>query len=148
MKLVLTIPALERLLSGDTEVEVELRKNIVHEFSKRHLSAVAKEVYGEIKKAKEIIRDEMLKEIGTARVQGFSGERYEISNELRLTIKNAIKEAMVAEVNASAQAAWDEIKSEILARLKTAYDAEVMKLMRHQAKLDVLKAMEDLGKAP
>jgi len=147
VKLVLSVPVLERLIGGDTEIEVEIRKNIVGEFAKRHLVAVAREIVKDVQTAKTIIKDEMLKELGTARIQGFSGERYELSSELRETIKNSIKEAIVAEVNQVAQVAWDEIKPQILEILKNSYDAEVMKLMRHQAKLDVLKAMEDLGKA-
>lgn len=39
----LDVPALERLIGGDSEVEVQLRKGVVEEFAKRHLTAVLKE---------------------------------------------------------------------------------------------------------
>lgn len=39
----LDVPALERLIGGDSEVEVELRKGVVAEFARRHLTAVLKD---------------------------------------------------------------------------------------------------------
>lgn len=36
-----SLAALERLLGGDTAVEIEIRSNIVQEFAKKHLKAVA-----------------------------------------------------------------------------------------------------------
>lgn len=43
MKLELNGPALERLIGGDTEVELHLRKQIVHNFAKKHLKVVAEQ---------------------------------------------------------------------------------------------------------
>jgi hypothetical protein len=42
VKLDLNLPALERLLGGDAELEVQLRKQIVAEFTERHLAGVVK----------------------------------------------------------------------------------------------------------
>lgn len=39
----LDVPALERLIGGDSEVEVQLRQGVVEEFAKRHLGAVLKD---------------------------------------------------------------------------------------------------------
>ena len=41
MRLELTLPALERLLGGDTEIEIHLRQQIVEEFARKHLKALA-----------------------------------------------------------------------------------------------------------
>ncbi len=41
MKVELNLPALERLIGGDTEIELALRQQIVHEFTKRHLRETA-----------------------------------------------------------------------------------------------------------
>lgn len=38
-----SIDALERLIGGDTEIEIEIRNSVVQEFAKRHLKAVAQE---------------------------------------------------------------------------------------------------------
>lgn len=44
--------ALERLIGGNSEIEMHLRKNIVEEFAKKHLrSLVNAEAYGELTKA-------------------------------------------------------------------------------------------------
>lgn len=40
MRMELTLPALERLLGGDTEIEVGVRRQVVEEFAKRHLKAI------------------------------------------------------------------------------------------------------------
>ena len=37
MKIILDLPALERLIGNDTEIEVELRNSIVQAFAKKHL---------------------------------------------------------------------------------------------------------------
>lgn len=39
----LDVPALERLIGGDSAVEIELRKGVVEEFARRHLTAVLKD---------------------------------------------------------------------------------------------------------
>jgi hypothetical protein len=41
VKLSLDVPALERLLGGDTELELDLRKSVVIEFTRRHLKDLA-----------------------------------------------------------------------------------------------------------
>jgi hypothetical protein len=40
MKVILDAKALERLIGGDSEIEVELRNGVVQEFTRRHLKAV------------------------------------------------------------------------------------------------------------
>jgi hypothetical protein len=41
MKILLDVQALERMIAGDSLVEVEIRNGIVQEFAKRHLKAIA-----------------------------------------------------------------------------------------------------------
>ena len=43
MRLELNLPALERLIGNDTELELNLRRNIVNEFAKRHLKSLVDE---------------------------------------------------------------------------------------------------------
>ena len=43
MRLELNLPALERMLAGDSEIEVHLRHQIVEEFAKKHLIAIQKD---------------------------------------------------------------------------------------------------------
>ena len=36
-----SLEAVERLIGGDTEVEIEVRNSVVQEFAKKHLKAVS-----------------------------------------------------------------------------------------------------------
>lgn len=42
MHVSLTLPALERLIGGETEIEVHLRQQIVEKFAEKHLKAIVK----------------------------------------------------------------------------------------------------------
>jgi hypothetical protein len=65
MKLSLNLPALERLIGGDGEIEVELRHQIVKEFTKKYLKGIVdssvfqsyqRELLEELRKAvKEVV---------------------------------------------------------------------------------------------
>lgn len=64
MKLELNLPALERLIGGDTEIELQLRRQIVEEFSKRYLKEIANTVsHTEAKKAAEAYVNAAAKEV-------------------------------------------------------------------------------------
>lgn len=64
MKIELNLPALERLIGGDTEIEVALRRQIVEEFAKRHLKEVAeKATYSAALEATKLYVDAVAKEV-------------------------------------------------------------------------------------
>lgn len=54
------LEALERLLGGDTELEIEIRNSVVQNFANKHLKAVAKDLLdkGITKGVEKFIRDE------------------------------------------------------------------------------------------
>jgi hypothetical protein len=57
-----SLEALERLIGGDTELEIELRNTVVQEFSKKHLKCIARDKmleYGP--KVKEYVQAEIAK---------------------------------------------------------------------------------------
>lgn len=141
MKITLTVPALERLIGGDTELEVEIRKNIVHEFSKRHLSAVAKEVYGDIEKAKEQIRTQVLGDMGAVKMEAWSSGRYKLTSEATEAIRSSVRQVIRDEVAVAAQQAWDELRPEILTEIKKYYDREVLALIKEQVREDIVQAL-------
>lgn len=143
MKIVLNVQTLERLIGGDTEIEVELRKNIVHEFSKRHLSAVAKEVMGDVTTAKEAIFTQVLAGMGAVKIATWGDERFRLSTEARDIIKVQIKQAIVETVNATVKEVWAEMRPQILEALKACYDRESLKELKAQVKEDVLKSLKD-----
>lgn len=56
-----SLEAVERLIGGDTEMEIEVRNSVVQEFAKKHLKAVAETQLGPMKDAvQNFIRDEFL----------------------------------------------------------------------------------------
>lgn len=68
MKITLDLPALERLLGNDTELETELRNSIVHTFSTKYLKgvltgeiikAVINELRGELLAFKQVMKAEI-----------------------------------------------------------------------------------------
>lgn len=96
MKLVLNVATLERLIGGDSEVEVELRKNIVHEFGKRHLAAVAKVIVEDLEKVRKDVYDQVLKDIGITKVW-VSGGDIRMTEELKTRIKAMVFERLEVE---------------------------------------------------
>lgn len=141
MKITLTVPALERLIGGDTELEVEIRKNIVHAFSQRHLSAVAKEVYGDIEKAKEQIRTQVLGDMGAVKMEAWSSGCYKLTSEATEAIRSSVRQVIRDEVAVAAQQAWNELRPEILAAIKKCYDREVLALIKEQVRKDIVEAI-------
>lgn len=82
IKLDLDIPALERLIGGDSEVEVNLRRGIVEEFARRHLSSVLKDenfqrfLAVEAKAAKTALDETIGAHIGVRKSAGTYDERF------------------------------------------------------------------------
>lgn len=142
MKLVLTVPALERLLGGDTEVEVEIRKSIVHEFSKRHLSAVAKEVYSDIEAAKTQIRNQVLGDMGAVKMEAWSSGRYKLTSEATEAIKISVRGLIHEEVVKATREVWNEVAEEVAKNVKKCYDREALVLLKEQVKADIIQAMK------
>ena len=63
MQMVLTLPALERLIGGDTEIELILRKQIAREFAKQHLDfLVDEEVATRVARAEATVIEAAAKE--------------------------------------------------------------------------------------
>lgn len=86
LKFTMTIPVLERLIGGDSAVEVELRKSIVQEFTKRHLVAVANELKGSIEAERDRLFNQILLD---TTVPGGWGQR-ELSLESKVLVKKCI----------------------------------------------------------
>lgn len=96
VKISLSLPALERLLGGDSEMEVELRHQIVENFSKLHLREIVKtEPYRRtVQLIEQEIKDQIRDQVGEAKYSTVWGNKFLIKDE----IKNQIKEAITSEV--------------------------------------------------
>lgn len=106
MKLSISVEALNRLLGGDTELEIELRHQVAKQFTKDHLmplvnSAAFQGVIAEIQDAIHAIKQEanaeIVKEVGQLK-RDFTGR---LNPELTDRIKELVKSATYTAVEQS-----------------------------------------------
>jgi hypothetical protein len=72
-----SLEALERLIGGDNEVEVELRGSVVQEFAKKHLKCIAQEYLGKIEgDITETIKEVAEERIGKYKTVGWTRRFY------------------------------------------------------------------------
>lgn len=104
MKLFLNLPALERLIGGDSEVEISLRHQIVNEFTKRSLTEIAKsQSYQKtLQELRNILDDEVKNTVGITLKNGYRSSH---SDQLREQIQSIIQKAVDEAIDKSIQTA-------------------------------------------
>ena len=104
-----SLEALERLIGGDTDVEIEIRNSIVQEFAKKHLKGVISEglLAGAARRAKEEIEDEFT-------TNRESGNNSWVKPTIRMDVLNRFKQ----EMRAQAQSELISIIQEVVAENK------------------------------
>ncbi len=93
------LAALERLIGGDTELEIEIRNNIVQEFTKRHLKGLV-----ETETIKQAITDTKLMVVNYAKKEvaeqigeikrSYGSTTYNLQDDVVEAIKDQISKAM------------------------------------------------------
>ncbi len=148
MQMVLTLPALERLIGGDTEIELMLRKQIAKQFVESHFSGlVDDEVAARVVKAEAALVDIAAEaELGIAKLTG--GNRWPaISDRLRSLIREeAVKlaqecvDAALKKVIEYQRRYWDK---EITNAVNKALEANIKQLVEEgvQARLKAAAAL-------
>lgn len=97
-----SLEALERLIGGDSEVEIEIRNSIVQEFTKKHLKALvneilAKEVIQEAaRQAKNQLREEFFKREGNIYTKYFLTE--EVKKDLYHNFRMELYKEIIEEI--------------------------------------------------
>lgn len=92
-----SLEALERLLAGDTELEIEIRNSIIQNFSNKHLKGIANEYLkkGVGEYVKTLMTDaEIIKEIGT----GYS-KTIQLTEKTRELIKNRTENTIYEKIH-------------------------------------------------
>jgi len=102
MKIQLDEKALERLIGGDSDIEVELRSNVVQAFAKRHLKGVIEEKY--LKAINEEVFDELHEWV--------SG-KWSLSDKIKQRIADGVEKVIEAEIKKFAEAQYSEIRKEV-----------------------------------
>lgn len=163
LRLTLTTSALERLIGGDTETELDLRQAVVAEFAKRHLGAILKssEFQKAIEDYKETIREEAAKVFGEAKKdKPWESFKYELSSEVKDSIRTVAMEAFnqemegvrkemrerVSEVRDLAQERIKEAVSDIRKDLYTAVNKVVNEETRREIRVRIEKVLDTMKK--
>lgn len=99
MKIELTLPALERLIAGDSEIEIGLRKGVVMEFAKKHLQGLVDE------EMQESLREFVVERVNEYVKQETDIERIadslafpRVTDRLRVTVRQILAKELEASV--------------------------------------------------
>jgi predicted nuclease of restriction endonuclease-like (RecB) superfamily len=118
MKLELNLPALERLIGGDTELELSLRRQIVEEFARRHLKEIAeKATYQAALEATKQFVNEAAKEAFDIENLTVSHKWPEVGYRIKSIIETLVKE--------NAQKAVDEALLKIIEYQRRYWSKEI-----------------------
>lgn len=143
--------ALERLIGGDTETEIEIRNSVVQKFAEKHLKPIVNSdvITNAIQRIKEHANkytiDMCSKEIATFKEQYVNGPIYDIKlrPEIDAIIKNKVREAINILINEKVEAALKEYCSDVrLTRsinVKMDHNIEVLVNQKIKEKLDAIK---------
>lgn len=140
----LNLPALERLLGGDTEMEAGLRTQIVREFCKKHLERLALHEALQLldKEGRDLIRETFLKEAGAepqdcvvSHALWTAKERFKkmVEAEVRSVVATVLTAAVQEAVHNAAQKAADHWVGYTDRRIQAAVNDSVT----HQVKVRV-----------
>jgi len=136
MRLELNLPALERLIGGDTELELHLRKQIVQEFSKRHLKEVVDQ------DAYQLALEAAKQFVNEAAKQAFDIENIAV-NHLWPTVGYRLKSMIESLVKEVAQKIVDETLQKVIAYQKTYWAREVNEAVKKEMNRQIEKEVEE-----
>lgn len=136
MRLELNLPAIERLIGGDTELELHLRQQIVQEFAKRHLKEVAEKATYEaaIEATKQFVN-------GAAR-EAFDIENLTV-NHLWPTVGYRLKAMIESLVKEHAQKAVDEALLKIIEHQSRYWSEEIKRAVKKVVDRQIEKEIEE-----
>ncbi len=148
LRLTLTTAAVERLIGGDTEVEMDLRQAIVAEFTRRHLGPLlnSPEFQKVVTAYNETIQAEAAKAFGELkRDKSWGPFRYELAPEVQEAIRAASLDAIkdeLAKVREEVRAEVLKVREAAQERIKAQMDA-VVATIRHDLYAAVNKVIND-----
>lgn len=123
-----SLEAIERLIGGDSAIEIEIRNNVVDKFEKKYLKGLATESFARIKPWMEELKTSCVrqieKEIGKIQAWGYS-DKIELTSEFKKAIQEAVKKQIEVEVYLMLKQLWVDRKDEIMADVQTILKKEV-----------------------
>jgi len=142
-----SLEALERLIGGDTSIELELRNNIVQEFTKKHLKGLASaEQKKQLDKVVADIRNDVAGVVQTAlgfdvkTNQGYwkNENAYTLNEKQKATLKDLVFKHVDSLVNAEYLTAVRER----IAKYRTLIDEEVEYSLKKYSNQMIKEAIE------
>lgn len=143
MILQLNLPALERLLAGESSIELNLRQQIVEEFCKKHIKTLVNNT--ELVKVHKAVAEEIKKHIGEEVWESGKGWSVTVRERVEKLIQHGIEEV----VHKYLKASYDKLATELEALAKDRVDRyEVRALANAQARADkiLLELKEGIDK--
>lgn len=112
-----SLQALERLIGGDTNVEIEIRNNIVQEFAKKHLKALVNEgtIKAEADKLDRALRLEV-QNVLSSKFGTITGSHWNQTFTINPKCKSAIEDIADRAYRAEIQKMWDCVENDLRAR--------------------------------
>ena len=119
IQLRLDVPAVERLIGGDTQVEVELRQGVVDAFCKRHINAVIKDknfkdfLGVEARVAREAMEAAITAHVAEKKVGRYGHETWELRGDTKKAVEVEAALQVSAIVKKLVDEAWKAYEADI-----------------------------------
>ena len=109
-----SLAALERLIGGDSELEIEIRNSIVQEFTKKYLKSVAEKVLeSEVavltKGIKETFQQEAQSAIGEMKNSGYYSQTFVPNESFKKAITEQVQQQVDKQISAAIDARFTEV---------------------------------------
>lgn len=123
IKLHLDLPALERLIAGDNDVEIAIREGVVQSFAKRHLKAVANSeaMQPYLKKVSAAINRELKKSIPMVlQMDGtfILDSKGQFCTDLLQAIQKTAHANAMDVINTKLNSVWRDIQKKAIAQIE------------------------------
>jgi len=148
-----SLEALEKLIGGDSEVEMDIRNNIVQKFAEKHLKAVANIKYEQeytkfLNELEKRIKEQFMSEFGLEEVRGYYGSPkvLELSRTSKESFRAAVQEHVKKFVYDATDVAIHNARETMDTYLKSRVDYHIKNILNESVeKLIVAKVKEKLG---
>lgn len=121
------LDALVRLIGNNSDLEVELRNNVVDKFEKKYLKGLAAESLARITPWMESLKqscvNQIEKEIG--KIQAWGQGDVALTSQFKLLIQAAVKRQIEVEVALQVKTLWEDRKAEIMQDVQAVLKKEV-----------------------
>lgn len=146
-----SLEALERLIGNDTELEIQIRNNIVQEFAKKHLKSIANETTFQIeiatfkRKLQEEFDKKLEESIATVKRYYSSGgiEKVTLHSDVKAAIDKQVRERIDGQISEAVEGGikhWEQ-DAKIEDRVQKRMDYYVTQYINQEVK----KRLEELA---